>query len=63
MNSVYFQAYKYRARFSDNGSPTLRFFFEVCSPRDIAVRDLIIALEQIGNIACKNVLSTWLGKY
>jgi len=45
------------------GSPTMKFFIEHCSQKDIDVDILIKGLEHIGNLACKRVLCNWLGKY
>jgi len=58
----YFQAISYRARHSQHCSPTILFFDECCFSADLSVYRLINALEKIGNIACKRVLSAWLGK-
>ena len=59
---MYFQALQYRAG-NSKSSPALDYFRTYCLPRDISVCELINDLENIGNIACKNVLCTWVGKF
>jgi hypothetical protein len=51
---------KTRARNTPMGSPTLVFFNEFCTPRNISLVTLILALEQIENLACIDVLQKYL---
>jgi len=40
----------------------MKFFNEYCGPAEISVHQLILALDKIGNIACRNFLYTYLGE-